>query len=349
MAAPGEAAPRSEAPTAVPIPPAPGPTTTAPVGIVAQLLAFLLAFLVWLFSDKRRAFAALAVTASALLGGWWWNSRPVPKSDVCAQAVALQGHLRTASFGFDNAAFSMANRLGAAAMKADAGDGGDVTAVHYAGQQLASLGQGKGIVYASLGEFEGPLSTIQSWCATDTRPVAAPPVQDPALAQGSPVDTAAEAPTDASTSFGLVKALDGGCPQIGDAVAGPTNSRFVLTNDADLPADDIPQGLVAISICGYDLANATSSITPLKVRLAEYASDEAVTSALRVMHAPDPGQAANPGEAATATFTFGGGPAAIVRKGDLIVIASEASPTVGISDQTLTDIASLAMGFWRPA
>lgn len=329
-----------------------GPSPTAQPGILAQLLELVAAALVWLLSDKRRVLVAASTAAVVLLGGWWWNSRPVPKSDICAQAVALQSHLQTDTSTFDNQGFDMANRLGAAAQRADAGDGGNVAAVHAAGERLANLGHGKGIVYASLGEFEGPLSTIQAWCATSTAVAApgvqdGPPVDDTTVVQDTP--TGVVDPGAGTQEGGLVKALDSGCSQIDDGVLGVVGSRFVFSHEADLPVDDVPAGALATSTCTYDYNDATVPYTPLTVQIWSFDSSEAVSSMLSSINAPDPGQAAQPGMSATATFTFDGHPAAVARKADLIVLVTEESSDTGLSDQQLTDVAVQSMGSWRPA
>ena len=292
--------------------------------------------------------------------------------------MALQAHLQNqmssiSGGGFDNEGFNMANRLGAAALQADSSDGGDVTAVHSAGQRLADLGQGKGIVYASLGEFEGPLSTIQAWCATDSSAVAAAPAQNPAapddpaaggdgtgdVSSPGPGDLAGDSEPssdpatdpgiDASVTGGLVRALDSGCSQVNEGVLGVAGSHFVSGSESDLPVDDIPAGANATSTCTYDYSDATVSYSPLTVQFWSFDNDEDLAAMFSSIGAPDPGQAAQPGMAATATLTLDTHPAAVARKADLVVVVSEDSVQTGLSDQQLTDIAVQAMAHWRPA
>lgn len=357
--------PPQPAPTALPTPgaaatastPAPPPTgsqTTARPGIIAQFIAAGIAFLVWIFSDKRRAIVAGGLVVTVLLGNWWIQSRPAAKADICSQASTLKAYLESSTSTFDNRAFTLANRLGDAAAKADPGEGGNTAAIHSAGRQLQSLGRGSGIIQsASLYQFDEPLSQILSWCATDTTPMAeAPAVQDAPIAVDTPTDTPADASTDTySPSSSLPKALDS-CATVNDEVTSNAGARFTFDSEPDNPIDDLPAGLTAGTTCNYTYNDATLSNIPLTVSLQQFDNDEDLVSALQSMGAPDPGQAAEPGMSAVVTYTSAnanGGSAAIARKGDLVVIVTEDNPNVGLSDATLSDIASTTMGYWSPA
>jgi hypothetical protein len=231
--------PAPSPPSPVPPPPPQQLTTTRSRGLIASLVAAVIALLVWLLADWRRA-AAAGTAAVVLLGGlWWWNSRPASRSTICGQAVELRTHIESSSGQlFDNAFFTDTAALGASASKPDPAAGGDLAAVRYAGAQLVAVG---GRSHAGTYEVEGPLQTIEQWCVTSApQPISAPA---PAVPEPAPADTTA------AQSVSLPGAFS--CDQLTSRAASGLGA-LPFSNGFTWEGPGPPPGMATYTDCSYE-------------------------------------------------------------------------------------------------
>lgn len=249
------AAPETSAeasPPAASPPPVAGSVTTKPPGLLLGLIG-------WLFSDMRRLGAAAGVVAVVLGAGWFINNRPASRDDICTQAQAFRAHLNQPNTEvFDNEFFDMAANLGKAASHPDGSAGGDVAAVQAAGARLSAVG---GKTNASAYEVEGPLQTIESWCAAGPAVVAAGSAPDPGTQL---VDPSTQPAYTASAGAAPGQAYD--CEAITPYVK-QTLPKLQLSTEASWQGD-VPAGMNAYSFCAYGFPPQPGGSADLEIQRA---------------------------------------------------------------------------------
>lgn len=261
------------------------------MGLVVSVIA-------WLFVDKRRLIVALAVAAVVAGGLTWVNTRPASRSAICAQAAEYRSHLESSSYQvFDNEFFSMAASLGKAASNPESAAGGDLASLRTAGQQLARVG---GLRSANQGQVEGPLETVEAWCAAGAYSMAAGAPADGDVSGDQPVGDSVTEPEAADPPVSSIEATVDCASLVPDVQAAVSPDLELATMDWDGGPD--MEGLLGFSYCGYGTAPQPGGSVDVSIEYARFQSPEQASTWLSSVVTDVPQE----GSTGLGTSAFGG-------------------------------------------